>query len=211
MGGCHQAPRRVVVRAVFQGQQGAGQRVERQLGLVDKDRQVLVGHVRFVFQAGQRVGQGRRRRRGVGGGLGLGGRWGRRLGVVRVEGPLGVGLRRRLPLGPGRLEHLADLVQDGVAVDRLAAGLFEQVDQGGQLVEAEEHQVDHLGADGQLVLARRVEDVLDLVGQVVDVAQPEHGRQPLEAVGGAEHVVEQVLVATLLLVVERADPLVQLQ
>ena len=42
------------------------------------------------------------------------------------------------------------------------------------------------------VVACSVEDILDLVGQVVDVRQPEHGRQALEAVGRAKHLIQQI-------------------
>jgi len=47
---------------------------------------------------------------------------------------------------------------------------------------------------------------------LVDVRQPEHGRQPFQAVGGAEHLVEQLIVAALaVIVVEALHPLVQLE
>ena len=49
--------------------------------------------------------------------------------------------------------------------------------------------------------------------QCVDVRQPEHRRQSLEAVGGAEHFVEQLRVAIAVgrFLVQALHPLVELQ
>ena len=121
-------------------------------------------------------------------------------------------MRGLLFLGACRLEHAADRLQDGVAVHRLAARLLQQADHGCQLIESHEHQFGHVASDGQLAVPGGVEDVFDLVGQVVDVRQPEHGRQTLEAVGRAEHLVQQAIVAALVVVfAERLHPFVQLQ
>jgi hypothetical protein len=50
------------------------------------------------------------------------------------------------------------------------------------------------------------------VSEIVDVCKSEHRRQSLEAVGGAEHVVHQLLVASFgVIFVECADPIIQLQ
>ena len=80
------------------------------------------------------------------------------------------------------------------------------------MIESHEDQLGHVAIDGQLVLAGGVEDVFDLVGQVVDVRESQHGRQSFEAVGRAEHLVEQFgSQGSPVVVVQRVDPLVQLQ
>ena len=205
VGRAHQHGQIVAPARVLAGQQRAVQAVERRLALVDEDRKVLFGDLLFVDHVGQRVGVARRAGRGR-----LDGNGG--LGQFCLQGPLGIGLGRLLPFDAGRLEQPADGVHDGGAIDRLAPGLLQLVDQRDELIESHEDQFGHVAVDDQLVLPGRVENVLDLVGQRVDVGQSKHGRQSLEAVGRAEHLVEQIRVARLLVIVlERVNPFVQLE
>ena len=216
--GAHQALQIVAVASALQRQQGAGQPIQRRLALVDEDRKVLFRNLVFVPHVLQGIG---------GRSAGLGGRpsraeqpalAGSRLLLSSVgggsaqHGPLGIGLRRLLPLHARRLQQPADGIHHGAAIDRLASRLLQAVDQGDQLIESHEDQLGHVAIDGQFVLAGGVEDVFDLVRQVVDVRESQHGRQSFEAVGRPEHLVEQVgSHGSLVVVVERADPFVELE
>ena len=81
--------------AAFQGQQSAGQGVQRRLGLVDEHGQVVVRDVVFILDPSNGsdcCGRGRARRRGRGSAGFLTGR--------RSQGPLRIGLGRLLLLAP---------------------------------------------------------------------------------------------------------------
>ncbi len=110
------------------------------------------------------------------------------------------------------LQQLANPLDDRFTVDRRGGGFLEHFHQAHQPIQPLEHQFDHVAVDGQFVLSGGVEDIFDFMRELIDVLQPQHGRQPFEAVGRAEHLVEQRFVATLVLgLVQRADPLVQLE
>ena len=172
-----------------------------------------------VLQAGKTIAGGGRRGRGRRG-------WRRRATATRrrpgprragragvVQRLLRIRLRGLQPFRSRALQQARNAVDDRLALDRRAGGLLERGNEASQQVDGLEDQLDDVAVQGQFVFAGGVEDVFDLVRQGVDFAQSEHGREALEAVGGAEHFVEEFLVAAPWagLIVGAADPLVELQ
>ncbi len=211
------------VAAPFQGQECLGQLVQRELGFVDENRQILRLRVGFVFEALEIVNDRLVARFG----------WGRfifsgrgrifrprfrlrcrRCGLFHQVGQslLGIFLRGLLAGDPSGFEHLRDALDDRFGIHRLGLGILQQVDMADEPIDGLEHQFHNIAADDQFVFACGIEDVFDLVGQRVDVGQPEHPREAFEAVSRAEHIVHQLVVTPLgVRFVEAPHPFVELE
>ena len=203
-----ESPQFLISLVTLERHQRGGETLQRQLRFIDEHRQVLLWYLLVITDVAQRVLIGNERTRGQRRGRSLRGR--RRRGVGQRS--FGFRLRSHLLLGASLLQNATNRLQYGFTVHWIATRFLEQADHRDKLIHTHEDQVGHIAGDDELTMAGRIEHVLNLVGQLIDVAQPQHPRQPLETVGGSKHLIHQRFVAVLIMVVrQRLDPFVELQ
>ena len=100
-------------------------------------------------------------------------------------------LRRLFLFDAALLQQAADVRDDDFAIDVVVLAVLEPFEHFAQSVERLKNDLNHFRRNRQLAVARRVEDVFDLVRQGVDVIQAQHAGEALERMGRAEHIVQQ--------------------